>query len=162
MSTSKCYYHPNIEGIYRCPICNKDICAQCKKIYGEISRSEGTQVVIEHEMCPVCYWEHRIMEIKSKASIILKKNISILLSVVLIFVDIVVSYLIFTYFSQYFYVNFFYPFLPVLSIQIFFGIGLLLLKRLRNEPSEISSYKYHKEKFLERSFTLQNYLMQNT
>jgi len=150
-----------MDGIYRCPRCNKDICAQCKKTYGEISRSEGTQTIIENEMCPVCYYEHRIMEEKTKASNVLTKNFSILLSVILVFIDIVISYLFFIYLSVIAYAAFYVPFLGVLVIQGFVVIGLLLLKRGRNEPSKVSALKYQKEKFLERSFELKNYLMQN-
>lgn len=162
MSPSKCNYHPNMQGIYRCPTCNKDICTQCKTVYGEISKSEGTQTIIEHQKCPVCYWEHRISEINKKVSTILKKYLSIYLSVMLVVFDIVISYLIFIYFSQNnTYTPAYFFFLPILSIQIAFGIGLMLLLRMRKEPSQIKSLKNQKKKFLERSFALKNYLMQN-
>lgn len=162
MTPAKCNYHPNMEAIDRCPSCNKDICIQCQKIYGEINKSEGIQTIIEHQICPVCYWEYRISKIKNKASNLFKKYISILFSVILVVFDILISYLIFFYFSLGNYFAFYVPFLCVLSIQMFFIIGILSLKRMREEPSEISSLKYQKEKFLERSFELQNYLIQNT
>ena len=161
MSSNKCYYHPNMDGIYRCPRCNKDICAQCKKTYGEISRSEGTQTIIENEMCPVCYYEYRIMEEKTKASTVLSKNFSIIFTVMLVFFDILLSSFLFIFLSQSFYFPLYAAFLAILPMQFFFVFGLLLLKRMRREPSDVASLKYQKEKFLERSFALQNYLMQN-
>ena len=150
-----------MDGIYRCPRCNKDICAHCKKTYGEISRSEGTQTIIEHEMCPVCYYEYRIIEEKTKASNVLTKNFSILFSVILVLIDIVISYLFFIYLSENVYTGIYTAFFVILVIQGFVLIGLLLLKHGRNEPSKVSALKYQKEKFLERSFALQNYVMQN-
>ncbi len=153
----KCIYHSKRDAITKCERCQKTVCVECKMVYQQKHvRSHNDHhhtYYTRHELCPPCYYDRNIKEVKSP-----KKYLYLLSG----FISIIVSVWMFS-FTQDFISKWNSTSIPgpeilllgVVIIIIFsIGFSMIGIIKIVSVPKKISDFEKNKQTFLANIFTI--------